>query len=601
MRDKIRFLLYVNRKLGFRKAEMSINSGKTGRVFRFDFQRIENGFDIYELALDFSALSCDTDLYYFFIILYINEFHKFCFGSKNNVDGELFAEEKKVRPFRFLVYDNNYTTPDWFKTGVMYHIFVDRFAKGSVDVGKRDDAIINGDWYYGKPQFGNKPGDFCSNNMFFGGTLYGVCEKLSYLKSLGVKSIYLSPIFEAYSNHKYDTGNYMKIDDMFGGEKAFLKLIQECEKNGIKVILDGVFNHTGSDSIYFNKNGRYKETGAYQSRDSKYCNWYNFKNFPDEYECWWGIDILPRLNLMNPETQEYFLGERGVVVNYLKKGISGFRLDVADELPEMFLTNLRTSIKTEKNDAVIIGEVWENAADKVAYSKLRRYFQGGQLDSVMNYPIKDAIVSYMKTGKAADIYNCVCDIYSSYPLFVSNCLMNILGTHDTERILTVLGTDRYKSLSNEELSNFCMSDNEIIKGKKLLKIASALQYTLPGVPSIFYGDEAGVQGGHDPFCRKTYPWGKEDEDLVMHYRKLGKLKLKEKCLQFGCLKDIFADGGVFKFDRIYEDEKISVVVNMSQEDEIFALSDKCIDLYSGQKYSDNVVIGKNEVAILKYI
>ena len=435
----------VSRRIGASGAVLRL-CRDGGRDFDtpLDFCRSDNLSDVYCISLDTAELcgnSGDGLFYYEFLLL--RGTHTLFTDTYNNKD--FFLEEKPGFRFRLLVYEKDFATPDKFGSGVMYQIFTDRFFKGESDAAKaisiKEGAIINPDWERGVPQYAEYPGAPLKNNMFFGGNLYGVVEKLDYLKSLGVTYIYLCPIFEAYSNHKYDTGNYERVDSMFGGDEALDLLICEARERGIGIILDGVFNHTGDDSIYFNKYGRWGDGGAYLDSASPYRSWYHFRNYPCDYESWWGIDILPKLNHENESCRSYFTGKDGIIQKYLKKGIAGWRLDVADELPDEFLDELRASAKEIDEEAVIIGEVWENAADKVAYGKRRRYFRGRQLDSVMNYPLKNAIVYFCMWGDGETLYNTLTEIYASYPTCVSHKLMNLLGTHDTERILTVLGRD----------------------------------------------------------------------------------------------------------------------------------------------------------------
>lgn len=581
--DRAEFVLYVEKTLGVFAPKMVVRADGAEFEKKFDFEYTETrGMnDVYTLGFDITDVSDRPRLLYFCISFSIGD-NEIFFVSCNNVDGKLVYADEKDRCdwFKMLVYKDGYTTPDWLCKGVMYHIFVDRFNKGTVSVPKRENAVINDDWYDGIPQYGNIPGDFCANNMFFGGTLYGVCEKLDYLLSLGVKTIYLSPVFEAYSNHKYDTGDYTKVDEMFGGEAAFEQLIKETEKRGIRIILDGVFNHTGDDSIYFNKRRTYGAGGAFNDKQSEYRDWYKFNDSSIGYDCWWGIDVLPKLDTGNEEVVSFLAGAGGVAAKRIRAGVCGIRLDVADELPDSFLETLRNSLKAENDQCVIIGEVWENAADKIAYDKRRSYFQGSQLDGVMNYPIKNAIVEYVNSAKSEILYNAVCDIYSSYPPQSANCLMNILGTHDTERILTVLGTQRHIGLDGNALSAFRMTDKEYEKGIQKLRLASVLQYTLPGCPSVFYGDEAGVQGGRDPFCRKTFPWGREDEDILSHYRKLGDIRTRERALSDGELSVELCDGAVFVFSRTKGDEKIIVATNVSDDTYTFRADDSFGMLYA---------------------
>ena len=435
----------------------------------------------YTCRLDTAALCRGepSGLYYYEFLL-LKGFDTMFTESINNVDFNL-SRSSGAR-FRMLIFEADYTVPAWFGKGVMYHIFVDRFYRGQGPVGTRDDAVIDPDWESGVPQYAPYPGAPVSNNVFFGGNLWGVAQKLDYLDSLGVKVIYLSPVFKAYSNHKYDTGDYEHIDPMFGGEEAFEYLIEQTKKRGMRVILDGVFNHTGDDSRYFNRYGKYEGVGAYQSLKSPYATWYDFKSHPDQYDCWWGIPILPRLNHCNDACRTYFTGECGIARKYIKMGIGGWRLDVADELCNDFLDEFRTAVKHEsRGEGVIIGEVWENAADKIAYGKRRRYLSGKQLDSVMNYPVRNGILDFVRYRDAEGLYHVLTELYSSYPEPVCHALMNLVGTHDTERILTMLGsTEEDLDKTNEQLSTYRLSPERRAEAVGLVKIAAALRRILRG-------------------------------------------------------------------------------------------------------------------------
>lgn len=602
--DSAEFLLYVEKTLGVFHPKLVVYADGTAfeKTLEFEYLESRDMTDTYILNFDISDICKEAHLLFFYVSFSVGD-NDMYFVSRNNVDGILvYPDQKdKYEHFKMLVYKGGYETPRWFCEGVMYHIFVDRFNIGSVPVPKRENAIINDDWYNGIPQYGNMPGDFCANNMFFGGTLYGICEKLDYLVSLGVKIIYLSPVFEAYSNHKYDTADYSKVDEMFGGERAFKMLVDEAKNRGIRVIIDGVFNHTGDDSIYFNKRGSYGTGGAFNDKNSKYYKWYKFNDTKIGYDCWWGIDVLPKLDTENKEVVSFLAGDDGVAAKRIRGGVSGVRLDVADELPDKFLDTLRVSLKNADKDCVIIGEVWENAADKVAYNKRRSYFQGGQLDGVMNYPIKNAIVDYVNGGNSGVIYDTVCDIYSSYPPQSANCLMNLLGTHDTERILTVLGTQRHKNLDGNALSVFKMTEKEYENGVQKLFLASVLQYTLPGCPSVFYGDEAGICGGRDPFCRKPFPWGKEDKIILSHYKKLGEIRNGLSALSDGEIKIEQANGPLFVFSRIKDDQTITVAVNVSDTPYVFDIHEEFENIYSvNVDFSDKgIVLNSKAFAVLK--
>lgn len=597
--DKIKIVITVSRRLAATGVFLEITDDNTGldKTVECTFSETNCGNDVYFVHFDFKKMCPDGDDLLFWRLCVKCGDRTLYTQSINNVDYYLTDNKADGKKFRLLVYGKDYETPLWAKKSVMYQIFVDRFNKGTKKIPCRDDAVIIEDWENGIPEYPPYCGAPMKNNSFFGGNLYGVIEKLDYLQSLGVNLLYFCPIFKAYSNHKYDTGDYEKVDEMFGGDAAFVKLVDECNKRSIRIILDGVFNHTGDDSKYFNRYGKYKNAGAYQSKKSKYSDWYTFTQFPDKYEAWWGIEILPRINGDNPKVRDYFLSEKGIVRKWLKKGISGWRLDVADELSQGFLEELRSAAKTEKNDSLIIGEVWENAADKVSYDQRRRYFRGKQLDSVMNYPIKNAIIDFVKWGNAEQFYNSVTEIYSSYPDFCSSVLMNILGTHDTERILTVLGGKSGEGVDNETLSTLRMNEEERKRGKKMLKIASVLQFTLPGIPSIYYGDEAGLEGYHDPFCRFPYPWGREDEEILCHYRKLCKIKGEEVSLHNADMNFICKKNGLCVFERGF----LTIAVNASGGYVTLDVAEKCKDLITDDVVCDTLTLSPVSAVILKKI
>ena len=461
-------------------------------------------------------------------------------------------------PYQLLIYRDSYATPDFLKKGVMYQIMVDRFYRGG-NAPPRSDVEMAPSWDAEISQYPAYPGAPLKNNLFYGGDLDGVREKLPYLKSLGVTVLYLCPIFEAYSNHKYDTGDYMRVDPMFGGREALDRLIAAGEENGIRILLDGVFNHTGSISRYFNADGRYESVGAVQSQKSPYYSWYHFDRYPDDYRCWWGVRILPTVNSSNPEYIRFITGEGGVADTYLSAGVSGFRLDVADELYEGLLRALRKRVKSVSCENALIGEVWEDASNKIAYDKRRRYFRGEELDSVMNYPLKNAILDFLLSKNAEAFSKETRRIYAHYPRFVSESLMNLLGTHDTERILSVLGGQDISGLSYAEMKDLHLSADARALASKRLRLAYAILAIMPGIPCIYYGDEAGMEGAKDPFNRRTFPWGKEDQALLAFFRRIGKIRTEqEDILMHGYYRVLYANGGMLVFCR--EDEKAGTLL-----------------------------------------
>lgn len=477
----------------------------------------------------------------------------------------LINDDENIYPkmYELLVYKESFETPHWIKGGIIYHVFVDRFNKVGANNFKHRDDIVFRNW--GELPF-YKPNEYGKilNNDFFGGNLEGIIEKLPFIHSLGVNTIYLSPIFEAYSNHKYDVGDYFKIDSLFGDEETLKKLCEEAAKLNIGIILDLVLNHSGDDSIYFNKHNTYNSIGAYQSKSSLYYNWYTFKHYNDDYDCWWGIKTLPTLNKQNKDYIDFVMGKEGVLKHWLKAGVKGYRLDVADELPNEFLNKLRSSVKSVNENALIIGEVWEDASNKFSYDYLKEYFLGQQLDSVTNYPLKEAIISFILDNNCNVLYETMNLLIEKYPQKVLNCLMNILGTHDTARILTVLGSESTPH-TKEDMAKLKLSEKEKNNGIKMLKLASLLQFTLPGVPCIYYGDEVGVEGWIDPFNRQCYPWGNENTELLEHYKMLGYLR-KNNIFKEGKYKCLVHEEDIFVFERYDGNEKFVIGINLSDED-----------------------------------
>ncbi len=476
--------------------------------------------------------------------------------------------ENEPRSWQLSIYASDYTTPEWIMGGSFYHIFVDRFRKFG-DRPVKEGAVLRNDWGGVPCYLPNEKGEI-KNNDFFGGNLDGVIEKLPYLHELGITCIYLSPIFEAASNHKYDTADYGKIDPSFGDDVIFEKLCAQAKELGIRIICDGVFNHTGSDSVYFNREKHFGNGGAYQSKDSLYYEWYHFAEYPDKYDAWWGIKTLPQVKKNNLSFQGFISGKNGILQKWMALGAFGWRLDVADELSEGFLRAIRESVKTANPEALIIGEVWEDASNKIAYGNRRHYFEGEELDGVMNYPFKDAIISFVKTGNAEQICEVVESICENYPKPALDCLMNVLGTHDTERILTVLGGKRFET--RDERAQAVLLEAERRHAKSLLNIASLLQFTLPGVPCIYYGDETGLEGFEDPFNRRCYPWGSEDSELIDWYKKL--LHARNSCISFagGDYRTLRAENGVFVFSRSRNCVKALIIVNMGSEEVSVELS-----------------------------
>lgn len=532
--------------------------------------RLESG----EWLEDYRFYDCEITLsegLYWYSFRYTSAHGEF---KVTKTDTSLGIVSQGGNSWQQTVFAKDYTTPHWLDGGIIYQIFPDRFFASKT--AKKDipsDRYICKDWSK-QPEY-RQPEDLNEKcrlgNDYYGGDLEGIKEKLDYIAGLGVNCIYLNPIFEAHSNHRYNTADYLKIDPMLGDEKALCTLIKEAKKRGIYIILDGVFSHTGDDSVYFNRYNRYKTLGAYQSKESPYYKWYNFKNYPDKYESWWGIETLPETNENEASYSDFITGENGVIRYWLKKGVKGWRLDVADELPDEFLDKVRCAVKAEDSENFLLGEVWEDASNKISYGARRRFLNGKQLDSVMNYPFANAIVDFVKGGEALALMNCVLNITENYPPQSARLLMNHIGTHDTARILTRLGADSDFGGDRKAQSEFELSDSQYEKAARLLKLAAVLQYTLVGVPSLYYGDEAGSTGFGDPFCRAAYPWGKEDKQLLGFYKALGKIRRETEAFKDGKFIPVLADGSVIVYERRSENSSVMIAVNNADTDREIAL------------------------------
>ena len=497
--------------------------------------------------------------YYFRVIQKNGSFRLFKQGDDTNMEeGDLW---------QVSVIPEDFTTPDWAKGAIIYQIFPDRFHKaGKVDLtGKLKPYTVHKDWYEEVEWEPDRWGRVL-NNDFYGGNFKGIREKLDYIASLGTTIIYLNPISKAFSSHRYDTGDYKTPDPMLGTEEDFKALCDAAHEKGMKIILDGVYSHTGSDSLYFNKEGTFDSVGAYQSKNSPYYSWYTFHRHPDSYKCWWDFYTLPTVNKMDSAFVDYIItGEDSVVAHWLRLGADGFRLDVADELPDEFVLRLKNRIRELKPDALLIGEVWEDASNKSSYGSRRRYFVDGELDSPMNYPFRTAIINFMrKIDDGRGFKDTVMSIVENYPPQVMACTMNLLGTHDTSRILTAMiddfQGDRYAKAHRR------LTRTQWVTALDRLHAATVLQYTLPGAPSIYYGDEAGMEGYGDPFCRRPFPWGREERELQLHFKRLGQLRKKYEALRLGDIKFQYALNNQISFTRTYGDQTIRIYVNRGSDD-----------------------------------
>lgn len=469
----------------------------------------------------------------------------------------------------------NYEVPEWAEGETMYHIFVDRFFRGSLeDMKEMDRRTIHKSWDEDLVIGPDKDGIW--NNDFFGGDLKGVEEKLDYIKSLGCNIVYLSPIVWSQSNHRYDTADYENVDPYAGCNEDLKKLCDEAHKRGMKVVLDAVFNHTGNDSKYFNEYGSFDSEGAYNNLDSKYSNFYR-KHYDHVsgkvyYDYWWGMPNLPVCDGNSKVWQDYILGENGVIDKWFNLGIDGLRLDVADELTDEFIEKIRIAVKRNKEDGFILGEVWKNPM-----RMNRGYISSGKgMDSVMNYPLVDALMRYFKYADIYKLSYTIEDILREYPKGTINTLMNFTSTHDITRPLNVLGCPDEFSEHSEYVWNpnngspefcrdFVLSEEQYKKGKDMYQAyVSALAF-MPGILSIFYGDEVGVQGQGNLANRKPFPWGKEDKSLLEFFRSVGNIRINEEFLKRADLDSLRINRDYLMFERIGDKEKALVMVNRTDK------------------------------------
>lgn len=551
------------------------------------FEKSENGFSVYTADYVFDV----AGIYYYRFEMR-NRDGVWYYGRGEN--GESVCGEN-LPEWQLTVYKSTYKTPDFAKGNIIYHIFVDRFNRADGVKTKRKYRLHES--FSESPEVVSADGKYYADD-FFGGNFNGIREKLDYLEELGVGIIYLSPIFKAYSNHRYDTGDYLKVDELLGTEDDFKRLLDAAHEKGMKIILDGVFNHSGADSLYFNKFGTYDSLGAYQSKSSPYYDWYYFKKFPDEYACWWGCDNVPDLNKSNKDYRALVFGKNGVVEKWQKLGADGWRLDVVDELPIDFVNLLIKKIKSVNKDALVIGEVWEDASTKVSYGELRPYLLGDQLDGTMNYPFMNAIIAYVRDGDEKFFKDSVQSILENYPKETVYCLMNSLGTHDTVRIINALSDVHAHGWSKTHKLGYKLPDSEYEKAKKKLYLASVLQFTLPGIPSIFYGDEAGLQGFDDPINRRPYPWGSEDEEILAHYKKLGRIRRENRAVFSGGF-NMRDENGLVAYERAGGDDEILIAVNAGADDKTLIINKEYTSLYNNKEYKDVVDVPGGAFVILK--
>ncbi len=512
-----------------------------GAEYRWYMRRLENELYEYEMQIPEEP----GLLWYFFMGTDERGQLWYLGNASDGLGGEGTLSRQEPSSFQITVYDPAYHTPAWMREAVMMQIMVDRFNNaGGTDVKN----LPAGSYYHAHWDddpalvINDKRGNNSAND-FFGGNLKGIEEKLDYICGLGVTALYLNPIFKAHSNHKYDTGDYMQIDPSFGTEEDFRSLCAACRKRGVRVVLDGVFSHTGADSLYFDRYGTYGGKGAYCDPESPYRSWYSFQSWPEVYESWWGFNTLPNVDEEDPTYKKFIIdGEDSVLVHWLRAGAGGWRLDVADELPMDFIRALRRREKQVDPEAALIGEVWEDPTNKVAYGELRCYCTGDTLDATMNYPLREAVLGFMQGQITAHGFvRRVESMRENQPREFFYAQMNLISSHDRPRALAVLADAGNMEPERKYRYPIELTPEQYALGSRRLAAAWNLLCALPGMPCIYYGDEAGLYGMSDPYCRGTYPWGREDEALIEAFREAALRRRNSQALKTGGMK-IWAAG-----------------------------------------------------------
>ena len=565
--------LTITVKTDFAYSNLIIKSDKNSKTAVYPMISVNGGFSI-------TLKNLEKGLY----------FYQFESGGKIFGKGDNLCATISSENYQLIVYDRSYKVPTWLKGGFIYQIFPDRFCKGKEIQISGKIMRKWGDEPYYLPNADGK----IKNDDFFGGNFKGIEKKLSYLKDLGVTAIYLNPIALSYSNHRYDTADYLTIDPLLGGEKDLVSLINKAHDKGIKLIFDGVYNHTGDDSVYFNKYNTFSSVGAYQSKNSPYYTWYTFQKYPTKYTSWWGINVLPTINKNSKEFENFILNK--VLPYYFNLGFDGIRLDVVDEIPTPFVKKIRKTIKKLNPNAVIIGEVWEDATNKIAYGNRREYFLGNELDSVMNYPLKNAIINALTQGDVNGLISTIKEQVNNYPKSSLSVLMNILGTHDTARILTVLSGVDIPS-DRESASKLTLSKTQKTLAEERLLCAYVILFTLYGVPTVYYGDELLLSGAKDPFNRRCMDFSLPKGKVYKLIKKLSKIRKENPVFFEGETVVDTLNNGILRYSRVLGEDEIEIIVNLSNYEYVVSLNgyDELLTDTKNKEYS----LKKYKALILK--
>ena len=554
----VRFALTVPESYGFVEPRLVLTQdGGATTLHQMTFDHVTEGINFFSLSLSFEQVG----LYFYHFDLY-SDYRKIFRGAL----GQGYLSREDGPRWQLTVHEKDFTTPDVIQGGTFYQIFPDRFCEGKAHtVMPYVDRVYRAN-KAGEPYFWPNEEGGQLNLDYYGGDFAGIQKKLPYLADLGISWIYLNPIFEAHSNHRYNTADYLNADPLLGTNEEFTQLCRAARRYNIRIILDGVFSHTGSDSVYFNKEGRYGPGGAYHDPESQYRRWYDFSSrYESGYRCWWGFDTLPEVNENEASYRRFICGPGGVIDTWMARGASGFRLDVADELPDGFIEDIRKAVKAHGEDKYLLGEVWEDATTKVAYDQRRTYLLGRGLDAVMNYPFRTAVLNFVKGGPAEYFAEDVMSICEHYPQPALHTLLNFLSTHDTERALTAIADEPSEGRDRYWQSGRRLSPERYDQGVRLLKMAYAIIFTLPGVPSVYYGDEVAMQGYRDPFNRGYFEWDSRENRLRPMISELARLRRQCDAFWEGKMEIIQAKGGFLHFRRVGPTQTADILINRTRQ------------------------------------
>lgn len=530
-----------------------------------------------------AEITLETSALYYYYISYE------CNGAQRLFKKEELTKDQSINKRECFKLSVNFSAPEWAKGAIMYQIFPDRFYRNqSVKIPEIPGRRLMNDWYEKVPLGPNEAGEW--NTEFYGGNLLGIEDKLDYIKSLGTNIIYLNPICYAQSNHRYDTINYTQVDPFLGIKEHLKKLCDEVHKRWMYIIFDGVFNHTGNRSIYFDQYGEHGEDGAYHNPNSPYKNFYReiWDNGTRGYVYWSNMPTMPALNTLSKDVIDEITGVDGVIDQWFACGIDGVRLDVADEVSDWIIEQLMLAIKRNKPDGFFLGEQWDNPM-----RRNRGFLKSGKgMHSVMNYKGIDALIGYYNCQNLQGLIENVEEILTEYPEDTINTLMNPTSTHDMSRLIEILAVphlfvrkqnnwDLNYENASEFVKNHQLTQEEYEFGKKKLKSYLVALAFLPGIISINYGDEVGMQGIHNLANRAPFPWGKEDQDLLSYFREMLAARSKCEFLKTAECKIKEISKEHFVYERISEGTSLLVVASRTHHE---------TNLYLPKEYQNAEVI-----------